>query len=48
MVASVDPGDPAQPVHSVLPDGDAVLVEQLVGGEPIAQGRVVTGSLSHL
>ena len=36
-----DPGDPAEAVHAVLPDEDAVLVFELVGEEPVAQRRVI-------
>ena len=36
-----DPGNTAQPVKAVLPDGDAVLVGKFVGEEPVAQSRVV-------
>jgi hypothetical protein len=32
-----DPGDPAEPVHTVLTDVDAVLTGQLVGEEPVAR-----------
>lgn len=41
VVGGVDAGDAAQPVHSVLPDADAVLEVEFVGDEPVAQGGVV-------
>ena len=41
VVAGVDPGGLAQPVHAVLTDGDAVLVGELIGDEPVAQCGVV-------
>ena len=41
VVAGVDAGEPAQPVHAVLADPDAVLEIELVAEEPVAQGRVV-------
>ncbi|WP_445259070.1 hypothetical protein [Nocardioides aurantiacus] len=39
------PGDPAQQVDTGFPDGDAVLVGQLVGEEPVAQRRVAVMEL---
>lgn len=41
VVAGGDAGDLAEPVHTVLPDGDRVLLLELVGQEPVAQCRVV-------
>ncbi len=40
-MAGRDARDPDEPVHAVLADRDAVLVGQLIGEEPVAQGRVV-------
>jgi len=45
VVAGGDPRDAAQPQDTVIPDGDAVLGVQLVGEEPVAQGRVVATCL---
>lgn len=41
VVGGGDPGDAAQPVDTVFPDLDAVLVLEFVSDEPVAQRGVV-------